>query len=186
MQIELYVQDVFAESSPNSQFPRPESENYISPQTWQDWVNNWLELLREDLLLSNPTIAIAAHYEMGLRLTDDAEIQQLNAQYRHKNQPTDVLAFATLEDETPRSPEADDDLVLYLGDIVVSVDTAIRQARQQKHSLADELAWLVAHGFLHLLGWDHPDDESLQEMLEQQVRLLSSSGINIDINLVEM
>ncbi len=70
---------------------------------------------------------------------------------------------------------------LYLGDIVVSVNTAQRQAQQQKHSLLTELAWLAAHGLLHLLGWDHPDEESLIQMLKQQVILLETIGIDIDI-----
>ncbi|AUB37577.1 ybeY, putative rRNA maturation factor [Nostoc flagelliforme CCNUN1] len=71
--------------------------------------------------------------------------------------------------------------LLYLGDIIVSVDTAQRQAQQQEHSLPTELAWLASHGLLHLLGWDHPDEESLGRMLKQQVRLLNAVGIPIDI-----
>jgi probable rRNA maturation factor len=117
----------------------------------------------------------------GLRFTNDIEIQELNAQYRHQNQPTDVLAFAELEVDCPQLPKMQVELPLYLGDIVVSVDTAKRQAAQQNHLLSTELAWLVCHGLLHLLGWDHPDDESLEQMLEQQVQLLKTIGITVDI-----
>jgi probable rRNA maturation factor len=68
-----------------------------------------------------------------------------------------------------------------LGDIIVSIDTAARQAEQQEHSLTTELAWLTAHGLLHLLGWDHPDEESLMEMLKKQVILLHSVGIIVNL-----
>jgi probable rRNA maturation factor len=70
---------------------------------------------------------------------------------------------------------------LYLGDIVISIDTAQQQAQKQGHTLLTELAWLASHGLLHLLGWDHPDEESLERMLKQQVKLLKSVGISIDI-----
>ena len=62
---------------------------------------------------------------------------------------------------------------LYLGDIVISLETAAQQSQQQGHSLTVELAWLAAHGLLHLLGWDHPDAASLALMLEQQKILLT-------------
>jgi probable rRNA maturation factor len=70
---------------------------------------------------------------------------------------------------------------LYLGDVVISVDTAHRQAQQQGHSLKTELAWLATHGLLHLLGWDHPDEESLMEMLNQQETLLQIVNLTIQV-----
>jgi probable rRNA maturation factor len=66
---------------------------------------------------------------------------------------------------------------LYLGDIIISVDTAQRQALEQNHELNTELLWLASHGFLHLLGWDHPDEGSLTKMLECQARLLGTIGV---------
>ena len=63
---------------------------------------------------------------------------------------------------------------LELGDIVISVETAARQAREHDHPLERELRFLASHGLLHLLGWDHPDEESLAAMLERQERLLAS------------
>jgi probable rRNA maturation factor len=107
-------------------------------------------------------------------LTDDREIQSLNQNYRFKDQPTDVLAFAALEVDYPQFDELNAE-PLYLGDIVISVETADRQA--QLHSLETELAWLAAHGLLHLLGWDHPDDASLLRMLDQQQILLNQVGL---------
>lgn len=142
----------------------------ISDSIWEYWFQCWLDHLRPDF---SPTQT----YELSLRLTDDIAIQVLNAQYRHKDQPTDVLAFAALEVNYPQLGESSLDLPLYLGDIVVSVETAQRQAQEDGYSLKQELAWLAAHGLLHLLGWDHPNDESLIRMLDQQEILLQIVGI---------
>nr|WP_322676864.1 rRNA maturation RNase YbeY [Nostoc sp. DedQUE03]MDZ7972089.1 rRNA maturation RNase YbeY [Nostoc sp. DedQUE03]MDZ8043892.1 rRNA maturation RNase YbeY [Nostoc sp. DedQUE02] len=174
MRVELYVEEYFYELSPTTSVKIDETDAQIPPETWENWFNYWLEILQ-------PQIPPAPSYEIGLRLTDDSQIQELNAQYRQQNKPTDVLAFAALEVDFPQSKEMLDSVPLYLGDIIVSVDTAQRQAQQQEHSLLSELAWLAAHGLLHLLGWDHPDEKSLERMLEQQVRLLNAIGIAIDI-----
>ncbi|MFB2979886.1 rRNA maturation RNase YbeY [Microseira sp. BLCC-F43] len=160
MEVEVSIQDIFGELY---------HESVISVETWQEWCEKWLEILQTSL-------PPADAYELGLRLTDDAEIQELNAQYRNKNQPTDVLAFAALEADIPQSEEMLLHVPLYLGDLVISVETAARQAQQQGHSLKTELAWLAAHGLLHLLGWDHPDEDSLTEMLSMQATLLESIG----------
>ncbi|HAZ45054.1 MAG TPA: rRNA maturation RNase YbeY [Cyanobacteria bacterium UBA11369] len=160
VEVEVSVQDIFAELY---------HESVISAETWQEWCEKWLEILKTEL-------PPADGYELSLRLTDDAEIQELNAQYRNKNQPTDVLAFAALEAEIPQSEEMMLDVPLYLGDLVISVETASRQAQERDHSLQTELAWLAAHGLLHLLGWDHPDEDSLTEMLSMQATLLGAIG----------
>jgi len=91
--------------------------------------------------------------EVVLRLCDDAAIHELNRAWRGKNKPTDVLAFAQRE-----GPAADPDL---LGDIVISVPTATRQARRGLHA---ELLHLASHGLCHLLGYDHRDDEEERVM----------------------
>ncbi|MEH2062224.1 MAG: rRNA maturation RNase YbeY [Nostoc sp.] len=174
MSVELYVEDSFYDLSPTTSVKIQDTYARITPETWENWFNQWLEIL-------HPQIPPAPSYEIGLRLTDDSQIQELNAQYRQQNQPTDVLAFAALEVDFPQTEEMLASVPLYLGDIIVSVNTAQRQAQQQEHSLPTELAWLAAHGLLHLLGWDHPDEESLERMLEQQVKLLNTIGIAIDI-----
>ena len=194
MQVEVSVQDCFYESShleasnlKSSHLEQREvqpdlvrNDDYgsrtlgaIAPETWETWFRGWLESL-------HPNIPPAPAYELSLRLTDDAEIQALNAQYRHQNRPTDVLAFAALEVDCPQPAEYMTTLPLYLGDIVISVDTAHRQAQQQGHSLETELAWLAAHGLLHLLGWDHPDEDSLTQMLNEQVILLQMIGFALN------
>jgi probable rRNA maturation factor len=80
--------------------------------------------------------------ELSVHLTDDAMIHDLNRRYRQQNRPTDVLAF----------PLAD---ARWLGDVVISLDTAARQARTRRRTLLAEVTLLLAHGLLHLVGHDH-------------------------------
>ncbi len=139
---------------------------------WTDWFSIWLENLSESL----PKNQEGEGFEVSLRLTDDSEIQSLNSTYRAQDKPTDVLAFAALEVNVPKLTELSCDPI-YLGDIIISLDTAKKQALKQSHSLQIELAWLASHGLLHLLGWDHPNLESLEAMLAKQSSLLKSVGL---------
>ncbi|MEQ8975224.1 MAG: rRNA maturation RNase YbeY [Coleofasciculus sp. C1-SOL-03] len=175
MNIELIVQDCFFEASQSATPEANSLTNPISTSTWEHWFSQWLETLH----LESPP---APTYELTLRLTDDPEIQELNTQFRHKNQPTDVLAFAALEVDSPQiPPDMQAAESVYLGDLVISVETAYRQAQHQGHPLTIELAWLATHGLLHLLGWDHPDEESLQRMLNQQQALLQIVNLTLPV-----
>lgn len=174
MQVEVCVQDCFEEAAePDSRSSmNTQVADVISTERWETWFQKWLEVLQPDFS------AIDA-YELTLRLTDDREIQELNRQFRQQDKPTDVLAFAALEVSCPQPEEMEAEMPLYLGDIVISMDTAQRQAQTQAHPVEIEMAWLAAHGLLHLLGWDHPDDESLLRMLDQQQVLLNTVGLAI-------
>lgn len=85
--------------------------------------------------------------ELSLDLVGDGRMRRLNCQYRKKDRTTDVLAFAMRESSSPMSA--------LLGDVVISVPTAQRQAKEGGRSLSEELAWLLVHGVLHLCGYDH-------------------------------
>jgi len=101
------------------------------------------------------------------RLTDDTTIRELNRDFRDNDTPTDVLAFAMREGEGGElHPEQ-------LGDVVISVETAARQAQG---GLLDELMMLCAHGLCHLLGYDHQTDEQEREMNERMVELLAEGA----------
>ncbi len=99
---------------------------------------------------------------LTIRLTDDQEIKNLNNTYRSINKPTDVLSF----EQNFIDPETGD---LYLGDIIISVDQAGRQAKERDHSLSLECAFLAIHGTLHLLGYDHiePEEKILMWQLQE-------------------
>lgn len=87
--------------------------------------------------------------QVSLFLTDDVTVRSLNSEYRNKDQPTDVLSFSQLEGENKllTSP--------LLGDIVISVQTAVRQARERDLEIEEELLRLIIHGLLHLAGYEH-------------------------------
>lgn len=90
--------------------------------------------------------------ELSLDLVGDGRMRRLNRQYRKKDRTTDVLAFAMRESGSPVSA--------LLGDVVISVPTALRQAKEGGRSLSEELAWLLVHGVLHLCGYDHERSEA--------------------------
>ncbi len=104
--------------------------------------------------------------EVSVYLTDDKTIRELNRAYREKDKPTDVLSF-------PISEEVGGWTVL--GDIVISVDTAKRQAEYMGHPLEEEIKRLLVHGFLHLLGYDHElGKEEEREFFKLEEGILSS------------
>jgi probable rRNA maturation factor len=144
-----------------------------NPELWQSDLCRWLETLRENRVDPTvPELTACEEISLGLQFTGDQEIAELNGRWRGLPQPTDVLSFAALESEMPLQQTT----TLELGDIVVSVPTAARQALEQGHSLERELQWLVSHGLLHLLGWDHPDEPTLNAMIACQERLLAMAG----------
>lgn len=110
--------------------------------------------------------------ELSVLLTNDSEIHELNRVHRGKDKPTDVLAFALEEADTgvEQLPYR------VLGDVVISLDTAGRQARQRRHSLLDEVRFLLAHGLLHLVGYDHQTDAEEAEMDAETRRLVEAAG----------
>ena len=105
-------------------------------------------------------------YHVSVLITGDAIVQELNATYRGKDKPTDVLSFAQLEGEDMGSES--------LGDIVVSLDTAIRQAEEFHVTLPQELSRLLVHGLLHLFLYDHENvsEEEAQRMFQKQDEIL--------------
>ena len=105
--------------------------------------------------------------ELSILLCDDATIHPLNRDYRGKDKPTDVLSFAQREGDFAF---IDDDV---LGDVIVSMDTTIRQAKERKHSTQTELRVLLVHGILHLLGYDHIEDDEAEIMEAKEREILS-------------
>ncbi|MBX3233840.1 MAG: rRNA maturation RNase YbeY [Labilithrix sp.] len=103
--------------------------------------------------------------EVSFLLTDDDRIHELNKIYRHKDRPTDVLAFAMREgDFAELAGDA-------LGDVIVSVPTARKQAAERGKTVLEEVTMLTAHGLLHLLGWDHDTPAKDRRMTAETERL---------------
>jgi probable rRNA maturation factor len=117
---------------------------------------------------------LPATVEISILFADNETIQELNRDYRGIDAPTDVLSFplhtrAELE-------AADDEAEVLLGDVVVSVDRAREQAREQGHSLSQEVALLLAHGVLHLVGYDHGSPEEAERMREAERQVLAGAA----------
>jgi len=151
----------------------PLADGALAEERWREQLGSWLAQLQSEL----PPALRAPAYSLGLEISGDDGIAELNQAWRQKAGPTDVLAFAA-QDDAPPMPGGDGDggEPLELGDIIISLDTAARQAGDQGHTLERELLFLASHGLLHLLGWDHPDQASLERMLERQERMLACVG----------
>jgi probable rRNA maturation factor len=113
--------------------------------------------------------------EVSITFVDDAAITDLNRDHRGLHRPTDVLSFSQLEgEELAALPEGEP---ILLGDIVVSLERCVEQAADYGHSFERELGFLVAHGMLHLLGWDHQTPEDEAAMMGKTEEILGGLGL---------
>ena len=119
---------------------------------------------------------LSDHDEVSVVLCDDEYIHGLNRDYRGKDSPTDVLSFALNEGES--APIVDGPQENLLGDIIISLDRAVFQAEEYGHSLEREVAFLTLHGMLHLLGYDHEEEEDRREMRVEEEHILQFLGIS--------
>jgi len=114
--------------------------------------------------------------ELSIRLTSDSEVKALNARWRGKDKPTNVLSFPQLEPEELDSIAPGPELML--GDIVLARGVCEREAQDKGVSLEEHATHLLVHGTLHLLGYDHQDDGSAEDMESREVRALERLGIS--------
>ncbi|MFT8317542.1 MAG: rRNA maturation RNase YbeY [Sporolactobacillus sp.] len=122
---------------------------------------------------------LAGEIELSLTFVDNERIHEINRDYRKVDRATDVISFALEEldkDEVAIQPEEGEPRVL--GDIIVSLEKAAEQAKTYEHSFERELGFLVVHGLLHLLGYDHMTKEDEQKMFGLQEQILSSFGLS--------
>jgi len=110
--------------------------------------------------------------ELGIMLVGDQRMRGLNRRYRGKDRTTDVLAFAMRKAFTLHALRLTPDM---LGDVVISVPTAWRQAKEARRSLDEELTWLLVHGILHLCGYDHARSEREARRMHRRERMILRS-----------
>ena len=108
---------------------------------------------------------------MSIIIVDNKEIHRINKEYRNIDRETDVISFALEEGETFDEPYKT------LGDIYISIDKVYEQAKEYGHSVKRELFFLVTHGFLHLLGYDHMKKEDEEVMFPLQEKILDNYGV---------
>lgn len=140
----------------------------INDEAWPDNLEARAEeAVRAALKLAKPKVKGAA--ELSIVLTNDAEQQELNRQWRGKDSSTNVLSFPQIE---PFGP-----VVGLLGDITLARETLEREAAEQGTSFADHFTHLVVHGFLHILGYDHLTDAEALQMESLETQILASLGV---------
>jgi len=131
---------------------------------------DWARRIAQTVLKAE---GVVPPYEVSLVFTDSETVKQLNRDYRGVDEPTDVLAFHMLpQKEVDDSFALPPDGVTRLGEIIISYPQAVEQAREQGHPPEREMALLVIHGILHLLGYDHEEPEEESEMRERERDLL--------------
>lgn len=158
-----------------------------------DWSNEqnkieipeqWIDKLTELLRLAGEGEG-KTEGEVALTFTDDEGIHALNRDYRGIDRPTDVLSFAMQDDGVEEldiifeveSEDEPDPLSGMLGDIVISVERAVAQSEDYGHSLEREIGFLFVHGFLHLIGYDHGNDDEEAVMTGKQEAVLQAAGL---------
>ncbi|SDG19285.1 rRNA maturation RNase YbeY [Desulfosporosinus hippei] len=142
-------------------------EESVLPAERDPLANLLNQAINEALQLSNgPEEA-----EVSLLLVDNQRIHALNLEYRGVDRPTDVLSFA-LQEEVEDEPEIEEEDQM-LGDIVISVERARAQAQEYGHSFEREIVYLAVHGLLHLLGYDHEEENDKQEMRSKEEEIMA-------------
>ena len=147
------------------------SDILIDISASDDWNKDEISLVEEILLFSFKALSNKKFTEISVRLTGDEEIKLLNKQYRDKNSSTNVLSFSSLNDSM--HPEASE----MLGDIVISKDTVLREAKNLKKSFEQHLSHLGIHGLLHLMGFSHDKENEALIMEGIEVKILKDLGI---------
>ena len=112
--------------------------------------------------------------DVTITLTDDEHIRTLNRDYRHKDKPTNVLSFPLFEKMTDMPDKAGN---IPIGDIFIAFETIKREAREQNKKIADHFTHMIVHGFLHLLGYDHINDDDAMTMEKLEIAILKKLSI---------
>ena len=118
--------------------------------------------------------------EVSVTFVDDSKIKEINLEYRGIDAPTDVISFAIQEEEDEflfSWDELEENIPVDLGDLFISVERAMDQAKEYGHSFERELGFLALHGFLHLNGFDHQNEEDEKEMFDLQKNILKEYGL---------
>ncbi|MBZ4672778.1 rRNA maturation RNase YbeY [Deferribacterales bacterium Es71-Z0220] len=138
---------------------------YLTDEVESGFSESFIKEISERVL---EKLQINKNLKVSVLITNDSEIQTINNEYRNIDKPTDVLSFPQFE----KTEDILDDSLL--GDIVISIDTLKKQANENEIDVKREAAFLIIHGFLHLLGYDHMDEKQEEVMFDLQENILKS------------
>ncbi len=130
------------------------------------------QLIKDVVLKSLQYENFTTNVEVSISIVSNEEIQELNKNYRNKDYATDVLSFPLLSDFN-----INDDNIVAIGDIVISLEKAKEQAKEYGHSIKREVGFLTAHSMLHLLGYDHMEENEAKIMFEKQEEILNTLNL---------
>lgn len=147
----------------------PEAEK-ISEEVFSKIIGYVKEHEEIDFLNSDKPLSV------NLALSNDSHVHELNAEFRNMDKPTNVLSFANIDDENFERDIASAECI-ELGDIIISLETMQREAKEKNISLHDHYCHLLAHGLLHLLGFDHIEDDEAEYMEDFEIQILKTMNI---------
>lgn len=161
-------------------------EYYIEWNTDNE-TDSYNQLIKSAINTSLEILGITILVDLSVMIVDNSEMQSINLEQRNIDAPTDVLSFPMFEfsgftieeiNETlknePKDPESG---AIYIGDMVISWEKVIEQALNYNHSLERELAFLVVHSMLHMMGYDHMNESDETKMLTMQTAILNQMGL---------
>lgn len=143
----------------------------IEDESWIEALPDVASVMEKGIGAALKAAGFSDEADVVVLLTDDAEMQRLNAEYRRKNKPTNVLSFPA-----PREMSVKGELE-HLGDLALGFETCAREAKEQGKTLYDHLLHLAVHGTLHLLGYDHEDEADAEEMEAIERQILAGMGV---------
>jgi probable rRNA maturation factor len=151
------------------------TEVLVTADCWQAEPDAEAVIQRAVAAAAQLTDANVGDAELAVMLTDDAGIRTLNQNWRGMDKATNVLSFPALQ---PTGPRGDDDAPRMLGDIAIAYETLRREADDERKPLGDHLSHLAVHGFLHLIGYDHENDDDAEAMEALEREILAHLGIS--------
>ena len=141
--------------------------NHTQEEQWMKYEQDFIRVTKQ----CEKTLDITKDYSVSLIFTDAKEIHEINRSYRNIDRPTDVISFAMMDSENDyEMPEGENEL----GDIFISIDAVREQAESYGHSVRREVCFLFTHGLLHLLGYDHMNDEDKAKMRKKEEKVLTN------------
>lgn len=144
--------------------PKPFVALTVNNESWAAALPNAEDICNKASLAVLKACRWTGETELSLVLSDDAEVQALNAQYRNQDKPTNVLSFPSGEPAMP-------------GDVILAFETCAKEAKEQDKTLADHFTHLVVHGLLHLMGYDHEEDDQADDMESLETEILAELGV---------
>ena len=153
--------------------------NISNQQNAVSLLNGWRTLIRKACVTTLKCEKFTEDCEINVTFVDDEMIHQINKEFRNIDKSTDVLSFPLYDEETGYEYNPENSLIT-LGDVIISVQHALLQADLYGHSVERELAYLTVHSVLHILGYDHVDNEEERKVMrEHEEIVLKKMGLNI-------